>query len=58
MMRIFQRQITLTRLQINPPDLLIQPDVQAISTMEFHRAEDAITAGYAAARDALQGAGL
>jgi NTE family protein len=53
MMRIFQRQITLTRLQLHPPDLLIQPDVQAISTMEFHRAEDAIKAGYTATRDAI-----
>ncbi len=53
MMRIFQHQITLMRLQLNPPDLLIQPDVQAIRTMEFHRAEDAIIVGYAATRDAL-----
>jgi len=53
MMRIFQRQITLTRLKLDPPDLLIQPDVQAISTMEFHRAGDTIQAGYDAARKAL-----
>ncbi len=53
MMRIFQRQITLTRLQLHPPDLLIQPDVQSLSTMEFHRADEAIQAGYKAARTAL-----
>jgi len=53
MMRIFQRQITSIRLKLDPPDLLIQPDVQDISTMEFHRAEDAIKAGYEAARKAL-----
>jgi len=53
MMRIFQRQITSIRLKLAPPDLLIQPDVQDISTMEFHRAEDAIKAGYEAARKAL-----
>jgi len=53
MMRIFQRQITSIRLKLDPPDLLIQPDVQEISTMEFHRAADAIQAGYDAARKAL-----
>lgn len=53
MMRIFQRQITSIRLKLDPPDLLIQPDVQDISTMEFHRAADAIKAGYEAARQAL-----
>ncbi len=53
MMRIFQRQITSIRLKLDPPDLLIQPDVQDISTMEFHRAGDAIEAGYEAARRAL-----
>ena len=52
-MRIFQRQITSIRLKLDPPDLLIQPDVQDISTMEFHRAGDAIQAGYDAARQAL-----
>lgn len=53
MMRIFQRQITSIRLKLDPPDLLIQPDVQDISTMEFHRAGDTIQAGYDAARKAL-----
>lgn len=53
MMRIFQRQITSIRLKLDPPDLLIQPDVQDISTMEFPRAADVIQAGYESARKAL-----
>lgn len=58
MMRIFQRQITSIRLKLDPPDILIQPDVQGISTMEFHRADDAIKAGYEATREALRHATL
>ncbi|MFU8781220.1 MAG: patatin-like phospholipase family protein [Kiritimatiellia bacterium] len=54
MMRIFQRQITIMHLALHPPDLLIQPDVQDISTMEFHRATDAIRAGHEAATQALR----
>lgn len=53
-MRIFQKQITSMRLQLEPPDCLIQPDVQEISTMDFYRAEDAIEAGYTAANKALK----
>jgi len=33
---------------------LIQPDVQQINTMEFHRAAEAIRAGYQAGRQALR----
>lgn len=53
-MRIIQRQITAMRLKLEPPDVLIQPDVQDISTMDFHRATDAIRAGYDAAMGALK----
>lgn len=53
-MRIVQKQITAVRLKLEPPDLLIQPDVQDIHTMDFHRAEDAIQAGYTATQKALK----
>ena len=53
-MRIFQRQITSMRLRLESPDILIQPEIQDISTMEFHRAGEAINAGYEAARHALE----
>jgi NTE family protein len=46
--RIVQRQIADMRLEREPPDVLIQPDVQNISTMDFHRAAEAISAGRAA----------
>jgi NTE family protein len=52
-MRIIQRQITTTRLMLEPPNLLIRPDVQDIRTTEFHRAADAVLAGYRAAQEAL-----
>ena len=53
-MRIVQRQITEMRLKLEPPDVLIRPRIQDIGTMEFHRAADAIRAGYDAARDLLR----
>jgi len=52
--RIVEQQITRTRLKLEPPDILIQPAVQNISTMEFHRAAEAIEDGYAAAAEALK----
>jgi len=54
--RIVQRQITDMRLEREPPDLLIQPAVQEIRTMDFHRAAEAIAAGAAAAASALSSA--
>ncbi len=43
--RIVQRQIADMRLDREPADVLIQPDVQQIQTMDFHRAAEAISAG-------------
>jgi len=33
------------RMRISPPDLLLKPDISEIGSLEFYRAEDAITAG-------------
>ncbi len=52
--RIVQRQIADMRLEKDPPEVLIEPAVQDINTMDFHRAAEAITAGADAARRLLQ----
>lgn len=53
--RIIERQITLIRLKLDPPDVLIQPHVKHIGTMDFHKSREAIDAGYEATM-AQQGA--
>jgi NTE family protein len=47
---IMEARITESRLQIDPPDLLIQPNLGHIRFMEFNRANEAINAGYTEAR--------
>lgn len=51
--RIMEAQIARNRRKIDPPDILIEPNVGAIGTLEFQRAREAIAAGHAAARQAL-----
>jgi NTE family protein len=51
--RIAEARIALARRQSEPPDVLIEPQVGGLGTLEFHRAQDAIAAGYAAAKRAL-----
>lgn len=51
--RIMEAQITETMLAVNPPDVLIRPQVGHINFLDFHQAQDAIRAGYEAAQDAL-----
>ncbi len=43
---IMETQITATRLQAEPPDLLIQPKLGHLKFLEFHRAKEAIAEGY------------
>jgi len=43
---VMEAQITQTRLQIDPPDLLIQPNLGSIRFLEFNRAEEIIRIGY------------
>lgn len=47
---IMETQITESRLQSDPPDLLIQPNLGHIRFLEFHRAEEAIAEGYREAK--------
>ena len=51
--RIAEARIALARRQAEPPDVLVEPKVGGIGTMEFQRAKEAMAAGYAAALKAL-----
>ena len=51
--RIAEAQIARSRRQMEPPDVLIEPKVGGIGTLEFQRAKEAIAAGHAAALRAL-----
>ena len=52
--RIAEARIALARRQAEPPDILVEPKLGNIGTLEFHRANEAIAAGYAAALKALE----
>ena len=43
---IMETRITAIRLKIDPPNLLIQPKLGHLKFLEFHRAQEAILAGY------------
>lgn len=51
--RIAEAQIALARRMAEPPDILVEPKVGKIGTLEFQRAKEAIAAGHAAAMQAL-----
>ena len=50
---ITQDRISRARLERDPPDVAIGPDVAAFGLFDFHRAADGIGLGYRAARTAL-----
>jgi NTE family protein len=50
---IMEARITAARLAFEPADLLIQPDMSPIRFLEFHRAQEAIDAGYAATKERM-----
>jgi NTE family protein len=52
---IMEGLITTARLQADPPDLLIQPKVGHLRSLEFHRAGEAIAEGFREAKDRLAG---
>lgn len=52
-MRIAENQMTKARLVSDPPDILIQPAVGSISTLDFTRARQCIKAGYEATKAAF-----
>ncbi|MEP3233994.1 MAG: patatin-like phospholipase family protein [Hyphomicrobiales bacterium] len=51
---IIQDRVARSRLAGDPPDTLIMPSVGDIGMFDFHRAGDAIDAGYAAAQTIVQ----
>ena len=51
--RLVENQITRRELALNPPDILIQPEVGDIMTLEFHRRPEAITAGIRAVDEVM-----
>jgi len=51
--RLAENQITRRELERNPPDVLIQPEVGDIMTLEFHRGPEAIAAGRRAVDEVL-----
>ena len=52
--RIMEAQISETSLRATKPDVVIRPPVGHLSFMEFHRAGEAIEAGYETAREMLR----
>ncbi len=52
-LHIVQDRIARSRLAGDPPDVMIFPPLGGIGILEFHRAEESIAAGEAAARAAL-----
>ena len=53
-MDITQAEIVRLRWSVNPPDLMLVPDVGRIGRVEFYRGKEAIAAGRAAAREKLE----
>jgi len=51
--RLIENQITRSELTLNPPDILIQPAVGDIMTLEFQRGPEAIAAGREAIDEVL-----
>ena len=46
--QVLENRLKRNRMAGDPPDVLIQPFCPQISTLDFHRAEEAIEAGRAA----------
>ena len=52
---IMQMRITRSRMAGDPPELVIAPRLAHLGLLDFHRAEEAMEAGYVAAQAALPG---
>ena len=52
---IMQMRITRSRMAGDPPELVIAPRLAHLGLLDFHRAQEAIEQGYAAAQAALPG---
>ncbi|WP_370682477.1 patatin-like phospholipase family protein [Comamonas sp. GB3 AK4-5] len=52
---IMQMRITRSRMAGDPPELVVAPRLAHLGLLDFHRAQEAIDAGYAATQAALPG---
>ncbi|MBT9183393.1 MULTISPECIES: patatin-like phospholipase RssA [Pectobacterium] len=46
--QILENRLKMMRMAGDPPDILLQPNCPQIATLDFHRAQEAIEAGYKA----------
>ena len=51
---IMEDQIKTIRLQTDPPDILIQPNLSHLKFLEFNRAKEAIYEGYKVSLDKIK----
>lgn len=51
---IFETHVTRIRLRIDPPDILIRPQLGEVHFLDFTRARDIIDAGYRATQEQLE----
>lgn len=49
---VMQTQLTMARLSLYRPDVLIDPHIEGVDIQDFHKAREAIAAGDAATREA------
>lgn len=52
--QVLENRLKRNRMAGDPPDVLIQPYCPQISTLDFHRAEEAIAAGSLAVEKQLE----
>ncbi len=50
---ILEARVTASSFAIDPPDLVIRPELQDVSFLDFHKADEMIAIGYKAAMHAL-----
>ncbi len=50
---VMERQLTQLRLELDPPDLVIRPELSNVGMLDFHEVEAGIDAGREAAESAL-----
>jgi len=53
---IMQAQIGAAQLKMDPPDILIQPEVGHLKFLEFNRGQEAIDEGYRETEAQIRGA--
>ena len=52
-LNVMEQQVTRSRLQAHPPDLLVEPPLTDVAIFDFHRASRIIHRGYTAMKQQL-----